>query len=36
MERWAHMTPEEREKFRAGLQGRCGPFVPPAAPEAKT
>jgi hypothetical protein len=36
MERWAQMTPEEREKFRTGMQGRCGPFAPPApAPEAK-
>jgi hypothetical protein len=36
MERWAQMTPEERDKFRAGMQGRCGPFAPPApAPEAK-
>jgi len=34
-ERWAQMTPEEREKFRAGMQGRCGPFAPPvAAPKA--
>lgn len=24
MERWAHMTPEEREKFRESMQGRCG------------
>ena len=23
-ERWATMTPEEREKFRAGMRGRCG------------
>ena len=22
-ERWAQMTPEEREKFRASLRGRC-------------
>ena len=28
-ERWAQMTPEEREKFRAGLQGQCGHFEPP-------
>jgi len=27
-ERWEHMTPEEREKFRAGMRGRCGPFAP--------
>jgi hypothetical protein len=24
--RWEEMTPEEREKFRAGLRGGCGPF----------
>jgi hypothetical protein len=24
-ERWEHMTPEEREKFRKGM--RCNPFV---------
>ncbi len=23
-ERWAHMTPEEREKFREGMRARCG------------
>jgi hypothetical protein len=23
-ERWAQMTPEEREKFREGMRGRCG------------
>ena len=23
-ERWEHMTPEEREKFRAGMRGRRG------------
>lgn len=23
-ERWERMTPEEREKFREGLRGRCG------------
>ncbi len=32
MERWAQMTPEEREKFRAGLRERCGPFAPPETP----
>lgn len=26
MERWEQMTPEEREKFREGMRGRCGPF----------
>ena len=35
MERWEQMTPEEREKFRAGMGatmgGRCGPFGPPTA-----
>ena len=25
-ERWEQMTPEEREKFRTGLRGGCGPF----------
>lgn len=24
MERWTHMTPEEREKFRESMRGRCG------------
>jgi hypothetical protein len=23
-ERWERMTPEERERFRQGLRGRCG------------
>ena len=23
-ERWEKMTPEERERFRAGMSGRCG------------
>ena len=32
-ERWAKMTPEEREKFRQGMRGRCGGF---AAPEGET
>ena len=27
--RWEQMTPEEREKFRQGFRGRCGPFDPP-------
>ncbi len=26
MERWERMTPEEREKFRAGLRAGCGPL----------
>ena len=30
-ERFEHMTPEEREKFRQGMRGRCGHFGPPAA-----
>jgi hypothetical protein len=35
MERWEQMTPEEREKFRAGLRGGCGIFgSSPAAPKA--
>lgn len=25
-ERWESMTPEEREKFRQGMRGRCGGF----------
>ena len=29
--RWEQMTPEEREKFRQGMRGRCGNFGPPAA-----
>jgi hypothetical protein len=29
--RWQQMTPEEREKFRAGMAGRCGHFEGPAA-----
>lgn len=24
-ERWENMTPEEREKFREGIEGFCGP-----------
>jgi hypothetical protein len=32
--RWQEMTPEEREKFRAGLRAGCGPFESsPAAPK---
>jgi len=35
MERWEQMTPEEREKFRQSMRGRCGSFGPPAeAPKA--
>jgi hypothetical protein len=33
-ERWEQMTPEEREKFRQGMRGRCGQFGP-AEPEVK-
>ena len=29
-ERWERMTPEEREKFRQGMRGRCGHSAPPA------
>lgn len=28
-ERWEKLTPEEREKFRQSLRGRCGSFEPP-------
>jgi H+/Cl- antiporter ClcA len=28
LERWERMTPEEREKFRAGFQGHCGRAAP--------
>jgi hypothetical protein len=31
-ERWEGMTPEEREKFRSGMRGRCSPFAPRAEP----
>jgi len=31
MERWERMTPEEREKFRQGMHGRCGSFGGPTA-----
>ena len=30
MERWEQMTPEEREKFRESMRGRCGSFGAPA------
>jgi hypothetical protein len=37
MERWERMTPEEREKFRQGMRGSCGPFGSQAqAKEAKS
>jgi hypothetical protein len=28
-ERWEHMTPEEREKFRQSWRSRCGGFGAP-------
>lgn len=31
MERWEQMTPEEREKFRQSMSGRCAPFGATAA-----
>ena len=34
-ERWDRMTPEEREKFRHGMRGRCGSFGPEPATEPK-
>jgi hypothetical protein len=33
-ERWEHMTPEDRERFRRGIRARCG-FGPPAASESQ-
>lgn len=30
MERWQQMTPEEREKWRQSMRGRCGSFETPA------
>jgi hypothetical protein len=32
IERWEKMTPEEREKFRQGLETRCGHSPAPAEP----
>ena len=29
-ERWSQMTPEEQEKFRQSMRGRCGPFGAPS------
>jgi hypothetical protein len=29
MERWEQMTPEDREKFRQGMRGRCGSMETP-------
>jgi Ca2+/H+ antiporter, TMEM165/GDT1 family len=34
MARWEQMTPEEREKFRQGMRGRCGQFGSPVEPKA--
>jgi hypothetical protein len=34
MERWEQMSPEEREKFRAGTRRGCGPFSATAEPRA--
>ena len=34
-ERWQSMTPEEREKFRQGMRGRCG-FDAPAGESGQT
>jgi hypothetical protein len=31
IERWEKMTPEEREKFRQGMRGRCGSYGEPNA-----
>jgi hypothetical protein len=33
-ERWESMTPEQRERFRQGMRGRCGPFQPSGEPQA--
>lgn len=35
MDRWEQMTPEEREKFRQAMGGRCGSFASPST-EAKS
>jgi hypothetical protein len=32
--RWEQMTPEERERFRAGMRVYCGPAEPKPAPPA--
>lgn len=34
-ERWEHMTPEERERFREGMRGHCG-FGPSAGESKRT
>jgi hypothetical protein len=30
---WESLTPEERERFRAGMRGRCGRDVPDSEPQ---
>ncbi len=35
-ERFQRMTPEERERFRSGMRGRCGPFGNEPATEPKS
>ena len=30
LERWAQMTPDEREKFRQSMRHSCGPFGAPS------
>ena len=32
-DRWEHMTPEEREKFRNGMRCGRGPFTSPVEPQ---
>lgn len=32
-ERWEHMTPEERDKFREWIRARCGPATADAQPK---
>ena len=33
--RWEEMSPEERERFRQGMRGRCGGTPVPPSPEVK-
>ena len=35
MERWEHMTPEEREKFKQGMRRGCGPLRDTATPNSE-
>jgi Ca2+/H+ antiporter, TMEM165/GDT1 family len=35
MERWEHMSLEERESFRAAMRRSCGPFSATAEPKTK-